>query len=136
MFRKAERETQGIFEPNMTPLVDVSLVLVVILLVATPMALQSSITVQKAASASAQQAAEKARTERVEVMVVSPESLVVNRQHVGREQLRATVQPLLDASSMRAVAVRCGDSVAHGTMVGVLDDLKMAGAAQIAVQGR
>ena len=35
--------TDGIYDPNLTPLIDVSLVLVVILLVATPMALQSGI---------------------------------------------------------------------------------------------
>ena len=38
----------GIHEPNMTPLIDVSLVLVVILMVATPMAFQSGIAVQSA----------------------------------------------------------------------------------------
>ena len=37
------RGAEGIFEVNMTPLIDVSLVLVVILMVATPLALQSSI---------------------------------------------------------------------------------------------
>ena len=41
--RAAGRRQTGIFEPNMTPLIDVSLVLVVILMVATPMAFQSAI---------------------------------------------------------------------------------------------
>ena len=39
----------GIYDPNLTPLIDVCLVLVVILLVATPMTLQSGITVSRAA---------------------------------------------------------------------------------------
>jgi biopolymer transport protein ExbD len=38
----------GIHDPNLTPLIDVSLVLVVILLVATPFALQSGIGVARA----------------------------------------------------------------------------------------
>src|SRR5258706_10022422 len=94
MRRKAERDTPGIYEVNMTPLIDVSLVLVVILMVATPMALQSSIAVQKAA-ASARAAAEKARVERLEVTVLSPDSLIVNRSHVGRGHLKGVVAPLL-----------------------------------------
>ena len=132
---KRASESQGIYEPNMTPLIDVSLVLVVILRVATPMALQSSIQVQKT-SASARAAAEKARVERVEVTVVSPDSLVVNRERKARGELAVAVTPLLQASATRSVAVRCSAGVTHGTMVGVLDELKELGAAQIAVQGR
>ena len=51
----------GIHEPNMTPLIDVMLVLVVILLVATPMAFQSSIGVSRAGASGHE--AEKARTD-------------------------------------------------------------------------
>jgi len=132
---KRASESQGIYEPNMTPLIDVSLVLVVILMVATPMALQSSIQVQKTAT-SARTAAETSRQERVEVTVVSPESLTVNREPKARGELAVAVAPLLRASATRAVAVRCQAGVTHGTVVGVLDELKQLGAAQIAVQGR
>lgn len=135
MGRKPKSDSQGIYDPNMTPLIDVSLVLVVILMVATPMALQSSIMVQKSA-ASARADAQKARIERVEVTVVSPESLVVNRHTVERAQFRSTVAPLLAESSTRSVAVRCRKGVTHGTFVGVLDELKEMGADKIAVQGR
>lgn len=135
MGRKPGRDTQGIYEPNMTPLIDVSLVLVVILLVATPMALQSSIMVQKSAS-SARADAPKVRVERVEVTVDSPDSLVVNRHAIARGEFQATVAPLLQESATRAVAVRCRPGVTHGTFVGVLDELKELGAASIAVQGR
>ena len=67
--QRSRRRTQGIYEPNMTPLIDVSLVLVVILLVATPMALQSSIAV----AARRPRAAGRRRwraTERVEITIV------------------------------------------------------------------
>jgi biopolymer transport protein ExbD len=128
-------DTKGIYEVNLTPLIDVSLVLVVILLVATPMALQSSIAVQKAAAA-ARSAAEKARVERVEITVVSPDTVVVNRDRIGRHDLRGVVGPLLQQSATRQVAVRCQEGVTHGSFVGVLDEVKECGALQIAVQGR
>ena len=42
MAHSDRRTDKGIYETNLTPLIDVSLVLVVILLVATPLAFQSS----------------------------------------------------------------------------------------------
>jgi biopolymer transport protein ExbD len=135
MGKKNRLEATGIYEPNMTPLIDVSLVLVVILLVATPMALQSSIGVHGTAD-SARTAAAKSQSERIEVVVASADSVWVNRRHVGRGDLRAVATPLLAASQTRTVAVRCRDGVQHGTVVGVLDELKQLGAMQIAVQGR
>jgi biopolymer transport protein ExbD len=79
--RTRMRQEEGIHEPNMTPVIDVSLVLVVILLVSTPMAFQSSITVQRAAKAG-QAAKFTAKSERVEIEVLSPEVVAVNQNQV------------------------------------------------------
>jgi biopolymer transport protein ExbD len=116
------------------PLIDVSLVLVVILLVATPMALQSGIAVSK--SASSGRKAEPARTERIEISILGADSIVVNRQWVGRPALGARLKLLLDQSATRQVVVQCSDQVPHGAFVAVLDEAKTQGAAQIAVVGR
>ncbi len=118
----------------MVPLIDVSLVLVVILLVATPMALQSGIAVSKAASSGRK--AQPARTERVEVSILGADSILVNRVLVARPALGATLRPLLVASATRQVVVRCADQVPHGDFVAVLDEAKAQGAAAIAVVGR
>jgi biopolymer transport protein ExbD len=128
------RSPEGIHEPNVVPLIDVSLVLVVILLVATPMALQSGIAVSRAASSGAKAAA--TRTERVEISILGGDSILVNRTLVRRAQLGARLQPLLATSATRQVVVRCAGDVTHGTFVGVLDEAKAQGAAAIAVVGR
>jgi biopolymer transport protein ExbD len=128
------RHEEGIHEPNMTPLIDVSLVLVVILMVATPLAFQSSIAVQRAAQA-AKRAAVIASAERIEITIVSPEMVEVNRNQILRSSLSALLKPLLDASASKVVVVRCGDGITHGMFVGVLDEAKACGAAQIAVVG-
>ncbi len=124
----------GIYEPNMTPLIDVSLVLVVILMVATPLAFQSSLAVHTAAS-SGKKAAEAARTERIELTVHADGTVGVNRMVVPREALALTLKPLLEHSATRTVVVRCDHEVTHGMFVGVLDEAKSLGAAQIAVMG-
>src|SRR5262245_27541274 len=118
----------------MVPLIDVSLVLVVILLVATPMALQSGIAVSRAASSGKK--AQPVRTERVEISILGPDSILVNRTLVHRPALSATLRPLLEGSATHQVVVRCADQVPHGDFVAVLDAAKSQGAAAIAVVGR
>jgi biopolymer transport protein ExbD len=118
----------------MTPLIDVSLVLVVILMVATPLAFQSSIAVQRAAQAG-KKAPLTTKSERVEITVLTSETVVVNKNEIPRSSLAALLKPLLDASATKVVVVRCEDGVSHGTFVGVLDDAKACGASQIAVMG-
>ena len=123
----------GIHEPNMTPLIDVSLVLVVILMVATPMAFQSSIAVSRASASGAK--ADPARTEWIEVTILSADTVLLNRDEIPRADLAPILEVRLKESATRRVLVRCADDVPHATFVSVLDDAKAAGAAGIAVVG-
>ena len=133
MRRERRTPEAGIHEPNMTPLIDVSLVLVVILMVATPMAFQSSIVVSRAAASG--QKAEPARTEWIEVTILSAERMLVNRQEVPRTALASELTARLRESATRRVLVRCDDLVPHAAFVAVLDEAKACGAAGIAVVG-
>src|SRR5262249_44431402 len=108
----------GIHEPNMTPLIDVSLVLVVILMVATPMACQSGIAVQSA-SRSGRKAAEQAKAERIELAVTADGRVTVNRISVARDSLAIALRPLLQLSPTGLVVVRCDDGVPHGDFVSI-----------------
>ncbi len=133
--KKARRSEETIHEVNMVPLVDVSLVLVVILMLATPLALESSIAVRRA-NASARRAEAKMKMERIELDVVSKDSVLVNRILVRREKLGMTLRPLLEESDFRQVMVVCAGDVPHGAFVDVLDQAKMCGALDIAITGR
>jgi biopolymer transport protein ExbD len=135
MSPRARRTQDGIFDVNMTPLIDVSLVLVVILMVATPLAFQSSIALRTAAR-SGRQAASVARPERVELDVLADGRVRVDRTIVERRDLAATLGPRLRANAARLVIVDCEDQVPLGAFVSVVDEAKALGAAQIAVMGR
>ena len=124
----------GIHEPNMTPLIDVSLVLVVILMVATPMAFQSGIAVGSATS-SGRKAAAHEKSDRIELAVRADGRVDVNRRTVPRDSLAVALRPLLQLSPDRLVVMRCDDGVTHGTFVSVLDEARQLGAAKIAVVG-
>ena len=125
----------GTSEINLTPLIDVSLVLVVILLLATPLAFESSFAVRRAA-ATARSSDEDSRTSRIEVAVLTAETVRVNRETVALAELGATLAPLLASSADGLVAVSCRDSVPHGSFVTALDAIKLSGATDIAVAGR
>ena len=133
MRRPRKVHESGIHEPNMTPLIDVSLVLVVILMVATPMAFQSSIAVSRAAESGRK--ADPARTEWIEVTILSSDLLLVNRQEVPRSAFTAVLGARLAESATRRVLVRCEDAVPHAAFVSVLDDARACGAAGISVVG-
>jgi biopolymer transport protein ExbD len=133
---KIERiELGGIFEINVTPLVDVSLVLVCILLLSSPLAFESSITVKKSAISTAV-VEERTDNDRIDLRVVSDDSVLVNQTPVARTELRERLVPLLQASTSGLVVVGCDDAVSHGAFVDVLDHAKIAGALEIAVVGR
>ena len=125
----------GIFEPNMTPLIDVSLVLVVILMVATPLAFQSAIAVRTASSAG-RAAAVKSDADRIEVSVAADGALTVNGTAIPRPSLEAAIAARLGSSRSRMVVVHVAPDAPHGYMVGVLDDARSAGATEIALAER
>ncbi len=123
----------GSHEINVTPLIDVSLVLVVILLLATPLAFESSISMRQA-EASARRASEETKQERVEIQILSDEALEVNRKHIDQESLEEVLTPLLANAGKIEVVVECADAVSHGRFVNILDRTKLCGAQKIAVK--
>jgi biopolymer transport protein ExbD len=133
--RMRHKKVPGSYDVNLTPLIDVSLVLVVMLLLLTPLAFESSIAVRKAAS-SAKKSESPEKEERVEINIVSEDSVVVNRTIVSRTALYEVLSALLMDKAQRRVVIDCSDHVSHGTFVAVLDDAKLCGAAEIAVLGR
>ena len=118
----------------MTPLIDVSLVLVVILLLATPLAFESAIAVNRTAT-SGKKAPDPKKLEVVEINIVSDDVVFVNRTEVRREDLVSALSPLLGRSLPQQVVVTCADDVSHGAFVNVLDLTKLSGATSIAIMG-
>jgi biopolymer transport protein ExbD len=119
-------------EINVVPLIDVSLVLVVILMLLTPLAFEQSIAVHRA-QAAARAAAQEDPMERLEVSILDENEIRVNRTRVARADLTATLRPMLQGAIPPPVVITCADAVSHGTFVGVLDEAKLCGAREIAV---
>jgi biopolymer transport protein ExbD len=129
--RSAEQDGT-LAEVNMTPLIDVSLVLVIILLLATPLAFESMLGLKRTQTAQTA-TSEDAVAPRVSVEILSNTQVRVNDVTIDVRALAATIAPLITASDNKEVAVRCADRVSHGIFVQVLDIMKLSGAAAIAV---
>lgn len=133
-WNRPQEDNGTLSEVNLTPLIDVSLVLVVILLLATPLAFESSFGVRKTA-ATARRASDVKKEARIELAIESDSAVRVNKTLIAIEDLGDVLAPLIAESSTRDVTVRCKDEVAHGTFVHVLDVTKLNGAKEIAIAG-
>ncbi len=132
MSHESGRSGTGITEVNVIPLIDVSLVLVVILMLLTPLGFESNIGLNRAAAAG-RTSPNPEPVERIEIDVLDEASLRVNRQVVSREDLADALRPYLAGETPSPVMISCADAVSHGTFVGVLDVAKQCGAVEIAV---
>ena len=132
--RKSHGEQEGVAEINLTPLIDVCLVLVVILLLATPIGFEAAIGMRKA-SADARTAEMQTPDERIDIHIMDDAHVEVNNVPVSRDSLDIVLPPRLAASTLKRVVIDCEDGVSHGTFVNVLDRAKQSGAAEIAVLG-
>lgn len=124
--------TQPMHSVNMTPLIDVSLVIVVMLLLLTPLALESSIGLRDSTEPEFEMVGE---VKRIELNIVSEDSVSVGGLIVHRSVLKDTISEMIDPGRSQ-VLITCEGSVSHGAFVNVIDQSKLCGAGGIAVRGR
>lgn len=116
---------------NLTPLVDVSLVLVIIFMAVAPFAIQAGIKVlQSKASA---QVGKVSLSESVQVKLTKDGLLTLNGAGLTREEYSAAVAKALLKSADKFVIVKADTENKVGQVVGLLDDAKQAGALKMAL---
>lgn len=130
-----------ISDVNVVPLADVSLVLLIILLVLSPMAAQSMLKVQSAAAKPAEPKAPGAEDllpgrppEPVLAVGLSPAGYVVEGRLLGGDaQLRDWLVPLLARRDDKKVFLAPELEVPHGRVVSALEALRAMGAPAVAL---
>ncbi|OGR53011.1 MAG: hypothetical protein A2049_04620 [Elusimicrobia bacterium GWA2_62_23] len=122
---------EPITEINLTPLVDVSLVLVIIFMAVAPFALQAGIKVlQSKASA---QVGKVSMSESVQVKLSKEGKLTLNGAELARENYPAAVAKALEKSADKFVIVKADTENRVGQVVGLLDEARQAGALKMAL---
>lgn len=120
----------GITDINVTPLVDISLVLVIILMVTSPMVVQSGIIVNSSTVTASH--GKSSKDESVQVKLTK-NALLLNNKKVETEQFPEAIKAMLDANKKKVVMITCDRNVEHGRLVNVLDVAKMMGAKSLAI---
>ena len=123
---------EGLYQPlaeiNVTPLVDVMLVLLIIFMVTAPM-LATGIKVNLPSARTAEPLESR---DPVVVVVAKDGAVSVGKDSVSRDQLAATVKAKLAASN-GVVQLRGDRDAAYGDVVSVMDDLAANGVTRIAI---
>ncbi|AWH27397.1 TonB system transport protein ExbD [Stenotrophomonas sp. YAU14D1_LEIMI4_1] len=118
-------------EINVTPFIDVMLVLLIIFMVAAPLA-TVSVPVQLPASSAQAAPSEQAP---VYVTVQADLSLRVGEQAVTREGLAAALQAATKGDTGQRIHLRADTQVAYGELMATLDALRAAGYLKVALVG-
>jgi biopolymer transport protein ExbD len=134
MSRRRQAWSEMITRPNMTPLIDVALVLVIIMLVTAPMLSVADLPVNLP-----QAATREAENERnVSVTLGADGRLAVDEQVVAVDALVVTLQKRLAERGNRdvLVVVRADSGAPYASVKRLLEQARAAGATRIAIATR
>ncbi|MCE5301250.1 MAG: biopolymer transporter ExbD [Spirochaetia bacterium] len=129
MGASADEET-AISEINITPLVDVCLVLVIIFMVTSPMVVQSGIVVNS--SKVTESVGKSTKDEAVQIKVTS-KAVYINNKKVADESVYPALKAALDANKKKVTMITSDRDAIHGRLVNVLDMAKKAGAKSLTI---
>jgi biopolymer transport protein TolR len=117
---------------NITPLVDVTLVVLIIFMVVAPMLTKTfSLTIPPPTSSNAKPSDE---VDIPLVMTIDEDGVIrINRTIVAKEDLASTLPGFLQASRQKVLNVDADDALPYGQVLEVLDLSRTAGAKSIAV---
>lgn len=117
------KQRSALAEINVTPLVDVMLVLLIIFMITAPM-LQQQLDVNLPATSSAPQMTAE---DPVILTVTKQGGISIHQTTYSLETLRPKLQSLYAGRKEREIFLRADTDVPYGTVVKVMDELKKVG---------
>jgi biopolymer transport protein TolR len=117
-------------EINVTPLVDVMLVLLIIMMLVAPMLEQGvNVKLPKAANATAKPQSQ----DQTIVAIAANRSLYVNAKPVQEQELASKISELFEgkAGGEKIVIIRADEEVDYGAVMAAMDQLRQAGVEDI-----
>lgn len=123
-------EDVAITDINVTPLVDISLVLVIIFMVTAPMVIQSGIVVTSSKVTASH--GKSTRSESVQVRLTE-KSIYIDNDKIAEDKFVQIIKAKIAQNKKKLVVITSDRDVKHGKLVWVLDTAKMAGAKTISL---
>ena len=127
-----QEDGETLSEVNVIPLADLSLVLLIILMVLSPMIMQSMIKVQSS-KASAVKSLQEKPPEPPIIILLNPNEIQLNTVKVSDMELATKLFGMLSNRDDKTVLLTADPGVQHGRFVQILDLVKQQGAAKIAL---
>lgn len=131
MAGSTQREGDPITEINITPLVDVCLVLVIIFMAVAPMAMTVGIKVLESRAKASE--GKVAADDNVQVQLTESGKLTVNGAVVELQELRQGLLSALSKSKDKMVILTADEKNRVGEVVTILDTAQQAGAQKLAI---
>lgn len=125
------KSDDAITDINVTPLVDVSLVLVIIFMAVAPFAVQSGIKVLQ--SKARAQVGKVSLSESIQVKLTAAGAIKLNGAEVAAPDFPARIARALLASKDKFVVIKADDGNKVGDVVTLMDTAKQAGAVKLAL---
>jgi biopolymer transport protein ExbD len=115
---------------NVTPMVDVMLVLLIIFMVITPM-LQHGVTVKYATSHNAREMPGEKKTNSVVIAITRDGKLFLGRDPVKMSEITTKVKNRLANRLNKIVYIKSDAGAKYGEVTSVVDDIRAAGVEQL-----
>ena len=109
---------------NVTPLVDVMLVLLIIMMIVAPL-LQQGVPVKLAKAANSAQKPET--QDQLKVTVTADRRFFVNANPVQKEDLTQRVRDAMEEKKQKIVVISADDDAEYGAVMDAMDQLRAAG---------
>ncbi len=122
MQASSAKDRRMLSDINVTPLVDVTLVLLIIFMVTTPM-LQRGVDIQLPTA----RVAEVKEEERITLTVTRDGRIFVNNEEVLRQNLEARLKAMAGPGKERVLYFRGDARVPYGLVIDVMDAIKASG---------
>jgi biopolymer transport protein ExbD len=115
-------------EINVTPLVDVMLVLLIIMMLVAPM-LQQGVSVQLPRASNSDQKPES--QEQAVIAIAANKSIYLNARPIQEAELATKVSEFLESKVEKIVLIKADIDVDYGTVMATMDQLRTAGVEDI-----
>jgi len=116
--------------PNVIPMADIMLVLLIIFMVVTPM-LQKGVSVEMAKTKNAADMAAADRDDAIIVAVMRGGDIYIGNNRVPKDQITALVRDKLTGRIDKTVFIRSDARAKYGDVVALVDEVRAAGVDQL-----
>ena len=119
-----------IAEPNVIPMADIMLVLLIIFMVVTPM-LQKGMSVDLAQVSNAREMQDADRDDAVVLAVTRDGGIFLGSTRIAKEEITSKVRDMLATRLDKTVYVKSDARAKYGDVVAVVDEVRAAGVDQL-----